>query len=154
MQLLIEPGPGNKQASRRLEKLEKRLGGSTELMGEIAELVKKRNEKRFKRVKLRSATIEYKAQYGESTEPLVESGKMKEELTTDKGVKVITNTELQFGSRSLAEGEGRGRQITVTKATLATKGTKHQSKKLTLRPTPTDRREISELVMEYITRDV
>jgi hypothetical protein len=154
MQLLIEPGPGNKRAGRRLEAMEKRLGGSTELMAEIAELVKKKNEKRFKRVKLQPATVEYKEKYGQSTEPLVESGKMKKELTTDKGIRFISDTELQFGSRSLAEGEGRGRQITVAKASLLQKGTKHQKKHVVLKPTPTDRREISALVMEYVTRDV
>jgi phage gpG-like protein len=150
MQLLIE---ASGKASKRLKALEKRLGGSTELMQEIAALVIEKNKDTFKRVKLAPATIEYKETWGLSQEPLVESGEMKEELTSEKGIKLLTPTELRFGSSSQAKGEGRGREITTAKATLSQKGTRHQRKRKVLRVTPTSRAAIAELVLHHVTDD-
>ena len=150
MELLVESM--NKQASNRLKKLEKRLGGSTALMKEIAILVAEKDKAGFKRgVKLQPKTIEWKAKYGISEEPLVESGRMKEELTTERGVKFISPTELRFGSSSWADGEGRGRSISVAKAHLLQHGTKHQKKHKVLKVTPTTRVLIAKLVMDKLT---
>lgn len=146
MQLLIEGT--SKKASRRLEKLEKRIGGSTEMMGEVAELIAKRNKVGWGRVQLQPATIEYKAKYGESEEPLVESGKMREQLTTEKGIRLLHPTELRFGSDSPAE---KGRAIPVAKAALLQKGTKHQKKHKVLKVTLPTRKLIGDLIMKYIT---
>jgi hypothetical protein len=164
MQLLIEAGPDDKSAAKRLKRLEKRLGGSTELMEEIAGIVAEGNKTTFRAGlsqvtneqtgrTLAGSTVEWKRRYGRSEEPLVESGEMKEELTTEKGVKLITPTELRFGSSSLAEGEGRGRQITVAKASLLQKGTRHQKKHEVLKVTPTRRRLISSIVIRYMAKD-
>jgi hypothetical protein len=150
MQLLIEST--SKSATKRLEKLERRIGGSTEMMEEVATLVASKNKAGFKKgVKLQPATIEYKEKYGDSEEPLVESGVMKDELTTEKGVKLLRPTELRFGSSSLAAGEGRGREITVAKAVLLQKGTKHQKKHKVLKVTVTTRKLISDVFMKYVT---
>lgn len=143
-----------KTADKRLRTLERRLSGEsdTTLMGEIAVVVMEKNKRNFERVRQPEKTVAWKQQYGLSTDPLVESGQMKAELTTEKGIKTITPTELRFGSTSLAKGEGRGREITVAKAHLVQKGSKHQAKHKVLSATLTSRREISELVDDYLTR--
>jgi hypothetical protein len=148
MQLLLEVK--NKGATKRLEKLEKGLAGSTDLMTEIAALIAERNGKGWSRVKLQPSTLEWKQQYGESEEPLVETGKMREELTTEKGIKLLTPTELIFGSDSKVE---RGRPIPVSKARLLQRGTKHQKKHKVLKVTPTTRTEITELVKHHLLDD-
>ena len=152
MQLLIQPTDSSKRAAKRFEKLEKNLSGSETrtMFLEIAALIAEKDRARFKRVKLQPSTIEYKAKFGQSAEPLVESGKMRDELTTAKGIKMISSSELRFGSSSPATGEGRGRAIPSAKAALIEKGTKHQKKHLILRPTPSTRVEIAELVKEKL----
>jgi hypothetical protein len=155
MQLLIQPTDSSKRAAKRFEKLEKNLSGSEtrKMFEEIAVLVAEADKKRFKRIKLQPKTIEYKEKFGQSSEPLVESGKMRTELTTPKGIKMITGTELRFGSSDLAKGEGRGREITVAKAHLIEHGTKHQKKHILLRPTPTTRVAIAEIVKEKLFKE-
>ena len=148
MQLLLEVSDNS--AVKRLEKLEKKMGGSPELMTEIAGLIAEKNSKGWSRVKLQPSTIEWKQQYGESEEPLVETGKMREELTTEKGIKLLTSTELVFGSSSPVE---RGRPIPVSKARLLQRGTKHQKKHKVLKVTPTTRAEIGEIVRHHLFGD-
>jgi len=151
MELLIS-ATRRSNANRRLRRLEHKVGGSTSLMAEIAELVATKNAAAFGRgVKLAPETVKWKAREGESQDPLVESGEMKDELTTDRGIKLLTPTELVFGSSSKVERGGQ--EIPLAKAHLLQRGSKHQRKHRVLRVTPTTRRLISELVMRRITED-
>jgi phage gpG-like protein len=153
MQLLISADDTGKRAAKRFERLEKNMGDTRPMFEEIAALVAEKGKARFRSVKLQPSTIEWKAKYGQSSEPLVESGRMRDELTTAKGIKMISSTELRFGSSSPATGEGRGRAIPAAKAALIEKGTKHQKKHLILRPTPTTRVAIAELVKEKLFKE-
>ena len=148
MELLLEVK--SRSGQKRLKKLEKGLEGSTVLMEEIAALIIERNSKGWSHIKLQPSTVEWKAKYGESEEPLVESGKMKEEVTTDKGIKILTATELLFGSFSKAE---RGKKIPVAKAHLLQRGTKHQKKHKVLKVTPQTRLAIAEIVHHHLLDD-
>jgi hypothetical protein len=148
MELLIETE--NRKADRRLRALEKRLGGSTEMMSAVAVVIAENNKKGFERVKQQPATIEWKQKYGLSQEPLVETGRMRRELTTEAGIKLITPTQLDFGSTSKVE---RGKQMPMAKAWALQHGTKHQQRHRVLRATPTSRREIQGIIMDFITRD-
>jgi len=146
MQLLISPGKG---AAKRFQELEKKLGGSTAMMSEIAAILAERNRATWGRgIKLRPTTIAYKAAYGESTEPLVETGRMKDELTTEKGIKRLRPDELIFGSNSLVEKGGKS--IPLAKAYLLQHGSKHQDKHKVLKATPATRKQIDAKLKEHL----
>lgn len=97
------------------------------MMAEVAGIVGARNRASWARgVKLRPGTVEYKERYGQSQEPLVETGEMKDELTTEAGIKRLRPDELVYGSNSLVEKGGQA--IPLAKAYLLQHGSKHQAK--------------------------
>jgi hypothetical protein len=153
MQLLISSPDKGKRAAKRFETLEKKIGGSVAMMAEVAEVVSKKNKDNWaKGVQLQPKTVEYKEKYGESSEPLVETGRMKDELTTaEKGTKRLRSYELVWGSNSLVEKGGV--TIPLAKAYLLQHGSKHQKKHKVLKVTPVTRRLVSEVIMRHITED-
>lgn len=152
MQLLITAPKDDERATKRLERLEKKLGGSTEMMAEVAEFVISRNRATWaKGVKLQPNTILYKEKYGESQEPLQETGRMKDELTTDHGIKLLRPTELVFGSASRVEKGGE--MIPLAKAHLLQHGSKHQQKHKVLKVTPVTRRQVADIIKAKMTEE-
>jgi hypothetical protein len=153
VQLFISSTDTTKRAAKRFEKLEKNLQGSTAMMEEVAEVIAARNKATWARgVHLEPSTVEYKEKYGESTDPLVETGVMKEELTTaEKGTKRLRPYELIWGSNSLVEKGGQ--TIPLAKAHLLQHGSKHQKKHKVLKVTPATRKLISAVVMKHLTRE-
>jgi hypothetical protein len=150
MQLLIS-GEG-KKAQNRIKKLEKQIGGSTKLMAEVGALIIARNKATFgKGVQLQPETVEYKEKYGQSTEPLVETGRTKDELTTERGIKRLRPDELVFGSDSKVERGGD--EIPLSKAYLLQHGSKHQKPRRVLKVTPVTRRKIGETILKGVTKD-
>lgn len=149
MQLLISPADKGRRATKRFQALEQKVGGSTALMSEIAEIVAERNRATWARgVKLRPATVAYKENYGQSTEPLVETGRMKAELTTEEGIKRLRPDELVFGSNSLVEKGGQ--TVPLAKAYLLQHGSKHQDKHKVLKVTPATRGLIDKKTKEHL----
>lgn len=149
MQLLISQTDKGPKATKRFQELEKKIGGSTAMMSEVASIVTERNRATWARgTKLRPATIAYKQAYGQSTEPLVETGRMKSELTTEAGIKRLRPDELIFGSNSLVEKGGVS--IPLAKAYLLQHGSKHQGKHKVLKVTPATRVLVDKKIKEHL----
>lgn len=153
MQLLVSSPDKGKHAAKRFEKLEKKLGGSVAMMAEVAEVVAAGNKKAWPwDAPIAESTREWKAKYGQSIDPLVETGRMKEELTTvEKGTKRLRATELVWGSNSLVEKGGQS--IPLSKAYLLQHGSKHQKKIPVLRVSPATRKVVSAVIMKHITEE-
>jgi hypothetical protein len=91
---------GEKEVTDMFERFQKRVGAPEAALLEIAELIAKSNERLYGRgPQLAPATVASKQAKGQSSERLVATGEMKHQVTTiEGGVRLITSTELVFGT--------------------------------------------------------
>lgn len=151
IQLFVsEDGKG---ATARFKDLEKKVGGSTVMMAEVMEVVATENKAHWPwDAPITQKTRELKAKYGESIDPLVETGRMKDELTTvDHGRKRLRPAEMIWGSNSLVEKGGQ--TIPLAKAYLLQHGSKHQKRIKVLKVTPATRLKIAAVVRQKMFGD-
>lgn len=91
--------------TERFNKLTRNFEETREGLAEIAELLARRNEEAWaKDAYLTPETVDWKSRRGQSQEPLVETGQVKDEVTHARlGTKRLSNSELVFGSNAKAE---------------------------------------------------
>lgn len=128
---------------KRFLQFEKQCGSGRVALVEVAELIAERNEATWGRgvTELAIATLESKAEKGQTDEPLIATGEMKRDLTDPKrGIRVLTDYELLFGTNKFY-------------ALFTQYGTLHQPRRRVLRFTPTTRKAASAILMKHIMRE-